>query len=51
MFRCFNCLNVVSGCSNCLLLEISLWIVPIFCVVFSGVRVDLGGVRWVFSLT
>ena len=49
MFSCFNFLNVVSGCSTCLLFEISLWFVPhCFMLVFGEFRVVLGGVRWFF---
>ena len=49
VFSCFIFLNVVSGCSNCLLFEISRLFVPNCFMSFSvGFRVVLGGVRFFF---
>ena len=51
VFSCFNFLNVVSGCSKCLMLAIAMVCSKLFYVVFSVIK---GSSRWrsvVFSLT
>ena len=51
VFICFNFLNVVSGCANCSLFEISLWFVThCFIFFFGEFRVVWGGVRWFLVL-